>query len=259
MTKIGIYAPTYNTAPYVEEMIRSVQSQQFQDWTLAIIDDASTDNSYETALKAAEGDKRIIVKKREIHDGRIGYIKNETIKLFENVEYLVSIDSDDLIPNILHIFSNFLDSNKDIGALAGNFICFKDNKRWAYPHVANSGDFNPNTSLKYSNWFPLRFYRRNCYEKVKGYDNNLTSAIDYDLLLKLQEITKFHRIKEPISYYYRQHDIQVSYRKRQEQDLNAKTALERALKRRDIKGKVINSSPPFIIEQEQQEHFIWGS
>lgn len=258
MTKIGIYAPTYNTAEHVGEMIESIKAQTFQDWKLAIIDDGSSDNSYEAALKAADGDERIIVRKKDKHDGRIGRIKNETISLLGEVKYLASVDSDDIIPpKTLEIFAKFLDDNPDIGAACGNFICFdKDGNKWTFPHVANSGEFNKDILLKYMCYFPLRFYRKTYYDQIGGYDNELTSAIDYDLALKLSEVCKIKRIKDPISYYYRQHSIQVSTRARPEQDQNAKTALERALKRRGLNMKVVNNSPPFQLQEE--EHFIWG-
>jgi hypothetical protein len=107
--------------------------------------------------------------------------------------------------------------------------------------------------------FPLRFYKKSVVEKVGGYSNVLSSAVDFDLALKIDQIATIHRIKEPITYYYRQHSNQVSTKARHEQDLNAKKALEDALKRRGINGKVINDKPPFIIEKnKEEEHFIWG-
>lgn len=261
MTKVGVYAPTYNVAKYVGAMIDSINKQTFVDWKLAIIDDGSTDGSYEVALKAADDDSRIIVERRESHDGRIGRIKNETIKLLGDVDYLVSVDSDDLIPkDTLKIFSEFLDNNPDVGALCGNFICFNDEgKRWVFPHVANSGGFDSDILLRYMCYFPLRFYRKKFYDKIGGYDNELTSAIDYDMALKLDEVTTIKRIKEPISYYYRQHDIQVSTRARPEQDSNARKALEAAIERRGLNCKVIGDRPPFRLEEiRESAHFIWG-
>jgi glycosyltransferase involved in cell wall biosynthesis len=265
MSKIGVYAPTYNVGKYIKEMIESIKKQSFQDWEIAIIDDGSSDNSYQEALSAANNDPRITIVRRDNHDGRIGYIKNETIKLFKgNPTYQVSVDSDDKIPdNTLEIFNNFMDNNPDVGAACGNFICFNDQgDTWTFPHVANSGEFNSNTLLEYMCYFPLRFYRREVYLKVGGYDNNLTSAIDYDLALKFDEVTKIKRIKEPINYLYRQHGIQVSTRARPEQDLNAKKALEAALKRRGMEFKVLNDKPPFMLastnNSEVKRHFIWG-
>jgi hypothetical protein len=201
---------------------------------------------------------------REEHCGKIGKVKNEAIdKLSREHEYICHVGSDDKIPpNCLEIFVNYMDKHPEIGACCGNFICFNDQgQQWTLPHVTNSGDYDPNTLLQYMCLFPMRFYRRSVVEEVGGYSDELTSAVDYDLALKLDEITKIHRIKDPITYHYRQHDFQVSTRARPEQDLNAKKALEDALKRRGIDGKVKNNRPPFIIEvaqKKEEEHFIWG-
>ena len=107
--------------------------------------------------------------------------------------------------------------------------------------------------------FPHRMYRHSVVDQIGGYSNSLSSAVDYDLALKIDEITKIHRIKDPITYYYRQHSEQVSTKARPEQDLNAKKALENALKRRGIEAVVKNNAPPFIIEKKEKKHFIWGA
>jgi hypothetical protein len=83
---------------------------------------------------------------------------------------------------------------------------------------------------------------------VGGYSNELGSAVDYDLALKLDEVTTIHRIKDPVTYYYRQHGGQVSSGARTKQDANAKKALQAALTRRGIIGIVENDKPPFKIK-----------
>jgi hypothetical protein len=109
----------------------------------------------------------------------------------------------------------------------------------------------------------MRFYRTSAIRTVGGYSEELTSAVDYDLALRLDEKIKMHRIKDPVTYYYRQHSEQVSSRARSEQDLNAKAALEAALRRRGMNFRVLNCAPPFALEpvdkpEIQETHFIWG-
>ena len=62
---VSIIMPSYNTAKYIGESIRSVQNQTYENWELIIIDDCSTDNSEE------------ILKKYSLEDNRICYLKNE--------------------------------------------------------------------------------------------------------------------------------------------------------------------------------------
>jgi glycosyltransferase involved in cell wall biosynthesis len=260
MSSVGIYMPAFNVEKYLAKSIESILDQTFKNWELIIIDDCSTDNTFGVASNFIQENIRVFT--REDHCGKIGQVKNEAIsKLDPSHEYICHVGSDDIIPeDCLEIFVNYMDKNPEIGACCGNFICFNDEgQQWTLPHVANSGDYDSDTLLQFMCLYPMRFYRRSVVEKVGGYSNELTSAVDYDLALKLDEVTKIHRIKDPVTYFYRQHDFQVSTRARPEQDLNAKKALESALKRRGIKGKIINSRPPFEIKtQKEEHHFIWG-
>jgi glycosyltransferase involved in cell wall biosynthesis len=263
MSSVGIYMPCYNVSPYIGEALASITSQSFTNWELVVIDDCSDDDTFEQAQSnVKDRETRVKLFKREEHSGRIGQVKNEAIaKLSKNHEYICHVGSDDIIPqNCLEIFVTYMDKHPEIGACCGNFICFNDEgKQWSFPHVSNSGDYDPDTLLRYMCLFPHRFYRWSVVNAVGGYSNELSSSVDYDLALKIDEITKIHRIKDPITYYYRQHSQQVSTKFRGEQDLNAKKALENALKRRNINAIVKNNAPPFILEiEEEEKHFIWG-
>lgn len=243
---VGIYMPCYNVEKYIEKSILSIKKQTYEDWELVVLDDYSSDNTHSIASRYSTHNIRVF--KRYEHCGYIGKLKNEAIEKFgEKHDYICHVGSDDLIPpRCIKIFVDFMDKNKDIGACCGNFLCFDDTgKQWSYPHVANSGEYNSSTLLKYMCLFPHRFYRKEIFDKVGGYSPSLSSAVDYDLALKLDEITKISRISNSITYYYRQHPNQVSTKSRNEQDLNAKQALADALKRRNIEAIIINNSPPF--------------
>jgi len=264
---VGIYVPTFNVVKYVRESFESIFKQTYKDFEIVIIDDNSTDGTFNLLnriFKSVTHHQWTHLEKREEHCGRIVQLKNECISKFERQhDYICHVGSDDLIPkNCLEIFVKYMDAHPEIGACCGNFECFDDSgNKWSFPHVANSGEYDSNILLRYMCLFPMRFYRRSVVESVGGYSNELTSAVDYDLALKLDEVTKIHRIKDPITYYYRQHSQQVSTRARPEQDLNAKMALENALKRRGLDAVVKNNAPPFIIEhieKEKSNHFIWG-
>ena len=58
---VSIVMPAYNSEPFIEESIRSVQSQTYGDWELLIVDDCSTDKTISIANEIACGDSRIHV------------------------------------------------------------------------------------------------------------------------------------------------------------------------------------------------------
>lgn len=269
--RVGIYMPCYNSSSYIKQSIESIIQQTFHDWKLVIIDDYSDDDTYDVAMKMKEvlpyishykfDPNQIEVYRREEHAGKIGMIKNEAIAKLPDCDYICHVGSDDFIPNYcLQIFVDFMEANRDIGAACGNFECFDNKgKQWRYPHVENSGEFNPDIMLSYMCMFPMRFYRKETIEAVGGYSNELSSAVDYDLALRISENFTIKRIKEPITYYYRRHKNQASTKGKPEQDKNAKIALQNTLERRNIKMEVVNNMPPFQLKNKEEKiHKIWG-
>lgn len=55
---VSVIMPSYNTAKYIGETIKSVQAQTYENWELIIVDDCSTDNT-DTAVEPFLSDERI--------------------------------------------------------------------------------------------------------------------------------------------------------------------------------------------------------
>ena len=49
--KVSIITPCYNSSEFIEETIKSVLDQTFQDWEWLITDDKSSDNTAEIIKK----------------------------------------------------------------------------------------------------------------------------------------------------------------------------------------------------------------
>ena len=61
---VSIIMPSYNTAKYISDSIKSVLAQTYKNWELIIVDDCSTDNTDEIVGEF-------------LSDERIRYLKNE--------------------------------------------------------------------------------------------------------------------------------------------------------------------------------------
>ena len=66
---VSIITPVYNAEKYLEETILSVINQSYKNWELLLIDDCSTDKSYEIIQKYLKTDKRIKYLKNEKNSG----------------------------------------------------------------------------------------------------------------------------------------------------------------------------------------------
>ena len=61
MNKISVVLPCYNVEPYVERAIQSLINQQYQNLEIIVVNDGSTDKTYDALLKIKKIDTRIKV------------------------------------------------------------------------------------------------------------------------------------------------------------------------------------------------------
>jgi glycosyltransferase involved in cell wall biosynthesis len=113
---ICICIPTYQAVQTLAETIRSVINQSHHDWSLHIVDNASTDGTVELAKSFAEADSRITL---HAGDENIGAEANFTrcIGLMHG-EYSAIFHSDDVYhPDILASAVRDLTENAEVGAV----------------------------------------------------------------------------------------------------------------------------------------------
>ncbi len=103
--KLTVVVPVYNSEEFVLRALDSIPKRT--DVELIIIDDCSTDNSYEICKAWAKDKDYCIVLKNEANHG-VGYSKNKAYSMAKG-EYIVTVDSDD--------WCNTNDYNKAIDAL----------------------------------------------------------------------------------------------------------------------------------------------
>lgn len=109
---VSIIMPSYNTAQYIAESIRSVLAQTYENWELLIVDDRSTDNTQEIA--ASFHDDRIRFFQNEVNSGA-AVSRNRALREARG-KWIAFLDSDDLwLPEKLE---------KQIAFMTGNGYSF---------------------------------------------------------------------------------------------------------------------------------------
>src|SRR5690242_10526164 len=66
---VSVGMPLFNSAPWVEEAVESILRQSLCDFELIIVDNASTDNSWEICQRLARQDRRIRLFRNEHNIG----------------------------------------------------------------------------------------------------------------------------------------------------------------------------------------------
>ena len=91
---ISIIIPVYNIEKYIEKAILSVVNQTYPDFELLLVNDGSTDSSYEICKKWEKKDSRIQVINKE--NGGVSSARNLGMELAKG-DYLFFLDGDDWI------------------------------------------------------------------------------------------------------------------------------------------------------------------
>lgn len=107
MPEVSIITPAYNCRTTILETYKSVLSQTFSDWEWIIVDDCSTDGSFEYIKELIKNDKRIMLLKTDMNRGT-AFARNIGLR-HANGRYITFLDSDDsLDPNYLEYQLEFM-------------------------------------------------------------------------------------------------------------------------------------------------------
>ena len=107
---VSIITPCYNSEKYLDECIKSVISQSYQNWELLIVDDNSSDNSSTIINSYSKNDDRI---KPIFLKDNLGPASARNMAISKSKgKYLAFLDSDDIwLPEKLKVQINFMKKN----------------------------------------------------------------------------------------------------------------------------------------------------
>jgi len=94
LPEVTVVTPCYNHAKFLPEAIESVLDQTFKDFEYFLVDDGSTDNSFDVMTDYAKKDSRISVFRQE--NKGVAESLNRCIKIM-NGKYFVWVPADDAI------------------------------------------------------------------------------------------------------------------------------------------------------------------
>lgn len=91
---VSVIMPAFNAAGYIEAAVNSVISQSHSNWELFIIDDASSDKTFQIIKALSKADPRIKISHNNENCGA-GVSRNKGIKAARG-DYIAFLDADDL-------------------------------------------------------------------------------------------------------------------------------------------------------------------
>lgn len=203
---VTVLMPVYNGEKFVDEAIKSILNQSYQNFEFLIINDGSTDKTEDIILS--------------YQDERIRYIKNEqNLRLIATLnkgldlsrgKYIARMDADDIsLPDRLEDQVSYLEHNvlvgllgtwvKTIGQPTENEVTFKQ------------GDDSIRLELLFHNYFhhPTVMIRASVIRENKLHYPDVLHAEDYALWLEIAKFTKLE-ILSKVLVLYRSHGENIS-------------------------------------------------
>lgn len=228
---ISLILTTHNRAPYLPIAITSIRNQTYPHFELILWDDGSTDDSLTLAQTYAQQDPRIRLFSAP-HQGRARSLIAAHAQA--TGDYIGWVDSDDrLSPTAIAATAAILNHYPNIGMVYTDYRVINEHDQSQGLGSRCRIPYSRNRLLTDFMTFHFRLLRRTAYEQVGGVNASFPCAMDYDLCLKLSEVTKIHHLPQPL-YDYRNHRRSISQEQQGLQIACAQRAVENALQRRGM-------------------------
>ncbi len=187
---VSIIVPAFNEGVVIEASIRSLLNIQYPSLEIIVVDDGSSDNTYERAKRYEGSHGRATVRVLRKANGGKGDSLNYGIKASHG-ELVMTVDADSRLEpaSLLYAVQHFKDP--EVGAVAGNVkVGNRHNlltKMQALEYIEGL-----NMVRRSQGYFsavniipgPLGLFRRNVLDEVGGYDLD-TFAEDCDITIKV--------------------------------------------------------------------------
>jgi glycosyltransferase involved in cell wall biosynthesis len=180
---ISIILPVYNGETYLEDSIKSILNQTYQNFELIIINDGSTDSSHLIIEKFLKSNK-IIYKSRK-NKGLVNTL-NEGIKLSSG-NYIARMDQDDIsYPKRLEKQLNFMQKN-NIDVCGTSYQVINEQGKIIKTVESHKNNFEIILSAMMVPFIHPSVMFRNIFKEKNIFygNNNKMQAEDYDLWIRL--------------------------------------------------------------------------
>ncbi len=199
--EISIIVCTYNRAHHLNKGIDSVLNQTFTNWELLIVDDGSSDNTFEIVNSYLDKYNNIRYLKHQ--NKKQCYAKNAGIQASFG-RYITLLDSDDSYkPNHLESRLEYMKAHPEIDLIQGGFFSAEE--------ILVADYYQPSKliNLKECVLGPTFFGKRKVFFELEGF-KHMTYGEDTDLWERAEKIFKTHTIKEPETYIYTRAETSIT-------------------------------------------------
>lgn len=245
----SIVVPVYNPPlDYLQECVESVRAQTYVRWQLVLVNASPERADVRTYLDALD-DERITVLALEGNRGISGNT-NEGIRATTG-DFVCFVDQDDFLePNCLYEYAcAVLDCPQAAMLFCDEDIFADDEKRFMAPLL--KADWNHDLMLGHNDVIHMLAVSRKALEQVELSSSEVDGAQDYDLTLKVAEVSSDIVHIPRVLYHWRSHSGSSN-----EGNIEAKPwaaeagrlSVERHLERLGVPSQVVLTKTPYVYQ-----------
>lgn len=211
--EVSVIMPVYNMESYLKEAVGSILQQSFENFELIVVDDSSTDRSWD--VLCTYYDSRLVCLRNIENIGNYPS-RNKGMRVAKG-KYICVMDADDIaFPDRIEKQFEYMELHPAVLACGSQFICIGMGN--TYPKPLKYQDIQ--LQLLKDNRFlhPSLFIRTAVLKELGGYDERYRYSSDYDLACRLALRGEIVNMPD-VLMQYRIHNTQISsaYRLAQKQ------------------------------------------
>lgn len=228
---VSVYIPTHNYGKYLVHAIESVLAQKFNNWELILIDDGSTDNSWDI-IKSYSAHPKIRTMRQETKG--LATTNNIALRLSQG-KYIMRLDADDFLDeNALLVLANILDIHPQIGLVYPDYFLVDEGGEIV--EIVRRKKVGQDVELlDLPALGACTMIRKECLLEVGGYSEEFKCQDGYELWLKFIESFHSYNVNIPL-FYYRQHLSNLT--KNRSQILQTRRCIKRSFVEKSRKNAI---------------------
>ena len=147
MAKVSVIIPVHNMYDYMDKCLDSVRRQTLEDIEIILVENASTDRSFEKCQEYARIDPRI--KSIHLDVGDLSHARNQGL-LHATAEYVAFLDSDDYVSREMYEDHYEFAKEHDLDIVYSNHVKVYDDKDpvYSYKETGKRKVMTPKEMLK---------------------------------------------------------------------------------------------------------------
>ena len=141
---ISVVMPAYNAMSFIADAVNSILKQSLFNLELIVVDDCSTDDTWNIISRIAEVDSRLKIIKLDDNSGSAKYPREVAVNM-ASADWICWVDADDIIPFDYLEKLLLRQQNTDADIVCSQMIAFQNNinnVRYTLPDISlnNNGD-----------------------------------------------------------------------------------------------------------------------